>query len=112
MANPDGFQYRDEEDAVHIAQEAWRKHDHESRQSRDAFQEIYERNLGRYNHELHEYNLMNERIGHGYGPTGHGNKPSIRGGGDNDDELEVGSELPPPPPSRDGGGGGFTSING
>jgi len=92
---------------------------------------MYMLNLGRYNHELRQFNLMNG--GSSYDsirmPTG---RTNMRGGGDGDDDddndddddddkMEVKSELQPPPPSRDGldhslskagGAGGFTSING
>jgi len=123
----DRYQYRNEDDAINIARHVWQN----SAPIRQEFDDMYMLNLGRYNHELRQFNLVNG--GSSYDsirmPTGQTN---MRGGGDGDDDddndddddddkMEVKSELQPPPRSRDGlehalpkagGAGGFTSING
>lgn len=110
--------YDPEEDTLDIAKQAW--DNPENWRIVEEFEKTYQQNLGRYNHNMNEFHLMNERMGYGAEPrvarSGGGRGP--RGGGDDDDdgvgreEMEVESALPAAPPSRDGGAGGFTSING
>lgn len=113
----DHYRYRDQEDALRIAREAWGNFEPESRALRAQFEEVFEMNMGKYDHDMREFTVMNDRMALGFQPGRTARdyqgrrRMSIRGGGENEDEAEAKSELPLPPPSREGGGGGFTSIN-
>lgn len=100
LPNREQFRFRNDDEAVQMAREAW--NDPGMEQAKAVCVENYERNMQRYTEEMREFERMAEIE----------QRRELEGQGQGQGQREV---LPPPPPQAresQGGGGGFTSING